>query len=204
MDLYLIRHGACCDSTAEFYDDEKNTMNPPLTEEGVKQAQKLAERCKDIGLNAVYSSDLLRALQTSQIIASAVKCGLSVSPALREIDMGDIYKKSWDHYPELYAKWALHREDLPYPNGENGADVWKRCSALLLQIVREPHEKVAIVAHGGTIRSIVCGVLGIAQQKRFRFGAPLENCSITVVKYIEAKNQYFLHTFNDFSHLKAI
>jgi probable phosphoglycerate mutase len=113
MDLYLIRHGACCDSTAEFYDDEKRTMNPPLTEKGVEQAQKLAERCKGIGLNAVYSSDLLRALQTSQIIASTVKCGLSVSPALREIDMGDIYKKSWDHYPELFAKWVLHREDIP-------------------------------------------------------------------------------------------
>lgn len=201
MDLYLIRHGECYNSSIQYYDVEKKTMNPPLTEKRIEQATRLAARCRGVGFDAILSSDLTRALQTAERIAAAEPEEVQILPAFREIDMGEIYKESWSSYPALYAEWLLHNEDLPYPNGENGADVWNRCKPALDEILEQQYKKVAIVTHGGTIRSILCGVLGIPQQKRFYLGSPLENCSITVLNYNEAEQRFYLHVLNDSSHL---
>lgn len=70
----------------------------------------------------------------------------------REINMGDLYYRSrWSDYPELYEEWKKHESDLPYPNGECGADVWNRCKNSLDIITQYDYERVAIVCHGGTI-----------------------------------------------------
>ena len=55
--------------------------------------------------------------------------------------------------------------------------------------------------HGGTIRSMICGLLDIPQEKRFYLGLPPENCSITVLKYNEKDEKFYLHIFNDYTHL---
>ena len=199
MEIYLIRHGESRGSSMEYYDDEKQRMNPPLTEQGMRQAEQLAARCASIGFDRIVASDLLRAEQTAKKIASVVPCAFSIDPAFREIHMGDLETKPWSDYPDWRARWVLHDEDMPYPNGESGGDVWNRCKTQLSQLVALPKQKIAIVCHGGTIRSIVCGVLGIAQQKRFCFGAPLEHCSITVIRYDAMAQAYCLHSFNTIS-----
>lgn len=201
MDIYLIRHGECDNSSMKFYDEEMKMMNGPLTKKGIQQAELLAKRCVTIGFDRVYSSDLVRAIQTAETILSLEPCELEILPAFREINMGDINKNSWENYPELYERWKLHEEDIPYPNGENGAVVWRRCAAQLEKIVQQPYQKVAIVCHGGTIRSIICGVLSIPQEKRFYFGNPPENCSISIVRYREDEARFYLHSFNDCTHL---
>lgn len=119
----------------------------------------------------------------------------------REIDMGDIYISSWDNYPDLYQKWSKHDEDIPYPNGENGEMVWERCKKSIGEIIKNDFERVAIIAHGGTIRSIICGILNIPQQRRFHIGFPVENCSISIIKFNPKDLHFYLHTFNDYSHL---
>ena len=199
MDIYLIRHGECDISSSAHYDPELNIVNPPLTEIGTQQAAHLADRCRAIGFDLIVSSDLTRAMQTAEQILAQSPCEYTVNPSFREIDMGDIPFKSWHDFPELYAKWSLHDEDIPYPNGENGQDVWQRCKAPLDVLLATNHQKIAIVCHGGTIRSIICGVLNLPQQKRFYLGAPLENASISILKYIDGRVS--LHTFNDIAHL---
>jgi len=74
MDIYLIRHGESYNSTIEYYDDDIKTMNPPLTERGIKQAANLAVRCKSIEFDLIISSDLSRAVQTAKQILSVVPC----------------------------------------------------------------------------------------------------------------------------------
>lgn len=199
MEIYLIRHGDCFESTIEHFSEERNTMNPSLTPKGVAQAHELSERLRGIPFDKIYCSDLDRAIQTAEIMQATVDAEIISSKSFREIDMGSIFTKSWKEYPELYDKWALHEEDIPYPNGENGSDVWGRCKEELDNIIALQHNRIAIVCHGGTIRSIVCGILNLPQQKRFYFGAPPENCSISIILYKE-KN-FYLHIFNDFSHI---
>jgi broad specificity phosphatase PhoE len=115
--------------------------------------------------------------------------------------MGDINLRSWDEFPALYAKWILHETDLPYPNGECGADVWTRCKRVIDEAFGEGYGRITIFCHGGTIRSIICGILDIPQYKRFLFGAPPHNCSISKVRY-EKENSALL-VFNEYSHLEA-
>ena len=68
--------------------------------------------------------------------------------------MGEIHFSSWDSFPDYYAEWKLHKDDMRYPSGECGQDVWERCSCLLNKIIRSNASHVAIVTHGGTIRVI--------------------------------------------------
>lgn len=201
MDIYLIRHAERFAASEEYYDYEKMAMDQPLTANGFLQAKKLGERCRAIGFDLIVSSDLTRAKQTAEAIHHGFSCDIRIDPAFREIDMGDLINKSWQDFPDLYTEWNKHETDIRYPNGENGTDVWNRCKPALEQIMQLSIEKVAIVCHGGTIRSIVCGLLDIPQQRRFFFGCPPEYCSITIIRYNKENGRYCLHVFNDFSHL---
>ena len=101
MEIYLIRHGHCFNSTEEYFNNEKKTIDPPLTSLGVKQANKLAERLKDISFDKIYCSDLDRAIQTAEIIQTTVKSDIIVTPSFREIDMGEIHRNSWNEFPDI-------------------------------------------------------------------------------------------------------
>ena len=202
MELYFIRHGECLRAGMEYFNARKNAMDQPLTEKELLQAGQLAKRLKGIYFDALYSSDLLRTLQTTEILLNEFthKPGsYIVDKRLREIDMGDVLKTSWDGFPERYEKWRLHETDLPYPNGENGTDVYNRCGGLVEQLLLRPEKRIAVVCHGGVIRALLCGLFQIPQARRFFFGLPLENCSITIVK--QEGDQRYLHTFNDYAHL---
>jgi broad specificity phosphatase PhoE len=199
MEIFLVRHGDCYNSSIEYFNIDKNTMDPPLTSKGIEQTHKLVKRLNNLHFDKIYSSDLKRAKQTSEIIQKTIKSDIILSDAFREINMGELFQKSWNEYPEIYAKWKLHEEDISYPNGENGADVWNRCKKEIELIEKIPYERIIIVCHGGTIRSIICGILKIPQQKRFYLGFPPENCSISMILYQE--NEYYMHTFNDYKHI---
>lgn len=196
MDIYLIRHGESHKYSPTNYDEEKNAANPRLTEIGYLQAHMLAERLAHIKFDKIYCSDLIRASETAKVLNSKINSKVIEEPNFREIDMGDIQLHPWENYPEQYAEWSKFEEDIPYPGGENGAMLWKRCQKSLERIVERDYEHVAIVAHGGVIRSIVCGILNIPQVKRFSLGFPTENCSVSIIKFLKEERKYYLHTFN--------
>ena len=200
VEIYLIRHGECVKSSPKYYSIEKKSMNTPLTENGKNQAKKLGEKLKGIHFDKIYSSDLDRAMETSKIINSYINSLIISSKSFKEIYMGSLYlNKTWNDFPEIFEKWKLHKEDIPYPNGENGDNVWQRCKCELERINEIENNRIAIVCHGGTIRSIICGLLNISQEIRFFFGSPPEFCSIS--KIVKNDNQYFLHIFNDYNHI---
>ncbi|MDD4592336.1 MAG: histidine phosphatase family protein [Parabacteroides sp.] len=201
MDILLIRHGECHHSSLENYNPEKCCPDPALTYNGRRQAEQLAQRFTGKGIEAIYCSDLIRAVETSQIIDSYTKCGVNIDNTFREINMGEIHLSSWDSFPDYFAEWKLHNDDLKYPGGECGQDVWNRCSIALNSIVKSNASRVAVVTHGGTIRVIICGIIGIPQPKRFQLGAPLECCSVSVIRHSESENKFYLHSFNDNSIL---
>ena len=199
MDILLIRHGESYHSSLDNYNPEKCCPDPALTDHGKKQAKQLAQKLAGKGIESIYCSDLIRAVETANIINSCIKCDVNIDNAFREINMGEIHLSSWDRFLERFAEWKLHKDDIRYPGGECGQDVWKRCSVALNAIAKSKASSVAIVSHGGTIRVIICGILGIPQIKRFQLGAPLECCSVSIIRYNEVEKKFFLHSFNDYS-----
>ncbi|MBU3157350.1 histidine phosphatase family protein [Clostridium estertheticum] len=201
MNIYFIRHG-------QKQDDSKNCATMELTKIGFEQANLLGKRLKIYNIERIYSSDMVRAIQTSETINKYLKVDLIVNHELREIDMGEYNDKGLkfiqDNYPNFFKEFSKHTSDLPYPKGECGEDVWKRTQIIVNEIINCGLKNVAVVLHGGIIGVLICGFLGIGQHKRFFLGEPLENCSISIIKYDNKANNYYLQSFNDHSHLEAV
>lgn len=198
MKIYLIRHG----EARAAGNNENESM---LTPKGLRQADLLGRRLVKYGIEKIYSSDMTRAVQTARTIDGYLKTGIILRRDLREIDMGECLN-GWDgmeeRHPDFMAGFALHDADVPYPGGECGKDVWLRSFRVIDEIIHTDLENVAVVAHGGTICSLISGRLGLGQEKRFFIGAPIENCSISAVRYEKDARRYYVHTVNDYAHLE--
>lgn len=206
MEMLLVRHGEAAHNSPENYNTALNCPDPVLTEIGSAHARQLGERLRLTPPQRIYSSDLRRSVETAQIVADYVPAPLVIRAELREINMGRLFVSSWEEIeremPGYAARWHRHDTDLPYPDGECGADVIRRCMPLIEEVVQSGLERVVIVTHGGTIRSLLCAFLGLPPQKRFLFGAPLENCGLTVVRWEAKRRSYLVHSVNDASHLE--
>lgn len=195
MNLYLIRHGR--------QNSDLCNVDVELSKEGIWQAECLAKRLESYKIDVLYSSDLIRAVQTAEIINS---WGIEhiIRKELREIDFGDLTGKTVEEINSVYADFKLERwkmeEDIPFPNGESGEDVFNRVQGVVNEIISGNKKEVAVVTHGGTIRSILAGVLGLSQSKKLLFGIGLEKCSITKLHYDKEYKRFILESFNDYAH----
>lgn len=205
MELLLVRHGEAAHNTAENFNAALNCPDPELVEAGREHAQQLGIRLREVPIQRIYTSDLRRAVQTAQILAEFIPAPVAVRAELREINMGRLFLSTWEQvehdFPGYAARWHRHDSDLPYPDGESGADVIQRCLPLIDEIVQSGMERVVIVTHGGTIRSLLCAFLGIGPEKRFLFGAPLANCGLTAVRWDIKRRGFLVHSVNETMHL---
>lgn len=199
MKIYLLRHGQ-----VQLQSDprpQEVIPDPELSSDGIRQAELLGSRLRGRAIQALYSSDLRRAEQTARIVGAAIGLEAVLDPRLREIDLGSILRAGWGAYPEEYAAWRKHAEDLPYPGGENGQQVFRRVEPALTEYLSSARGDIAVVTHGGVIMAALSAYLGMGQEKRFRF-APPENCSISTLVLDAESGQIRVNGVNDFSHLE--
>ena len=197
--LYLIRHGK--------QDTDLCNVDVPLSDEGREQAGLAGRRLAQYPVDAVYSSNMLRAVETAQIINSYLHVPYQRIEDLREISFGELTGHSdaenREHFDFFFKKQAKMEWDLPYPGGESGEDVFKRAMPQIQKIARSGAKEIVVVTHGVLIRSLLCGIMGCTFAHRNMFGHHMENCSITELVYEEERDQFFLERFNDFSHLET-
>lgn len=197
MKLYLIRHGR--------QNSRLCNVNVDLCEEGYRQAALLGERLFPKNIQAVYSSDLLRAIETAQAANLYWNVEHMICPELREIDFGDMEGHSDTEIAVKYADFKKEQtkmeRDLAYPGGECAADVVKRADPVLKQLVKTGYERVAVVTHGGLIRVMAAYYTGIPLSRFRILGKELENCSITELNWDEKNKRFTLECFNDHAHL---
>jgi broad specificity phosphatase PhoE len=205
MELLLVRHGEAEHNSLANFNTALNCPDPQLTEEGEEHARQLGIRLRALPVQHIYASDLKRALRTAQILADFVPAPVEVRWELREINMGRLFLSSWEEIerdlPGYAARWHRHDSDLPYPDGECGADVVRRCLPLIEEIVQSGMQRVVLATHGGTIRSLLCAFLGIGLEKRFLFGAPLANCGLTSIRWDPRRRSFLVHSVNETGHL---
>lgn len=198
MNIYLIRHGR--------QNSRLCNVNVELAPEGFKQADLLGQRLAYANIEKVYSSDLLRAVQTAQTANLYWQADHQIRPELREISFGDLEGLTEEVIAEKYADFNREKEmleeDLPYPGGENGADVCKRIRPAIEEIVSGAEKNVAVVTHGGVIRSFISEILHMPLAKKLLLASALENCSITKVHYERERERFYLDGFNDWAHLE--
>lgn len=158
MKLYFVRHG---ESEANIQHVISNRESPfGLTERGKGQAKALAENLKDIPINAIYSSPVLRARETAEIVSQSFQLPYQITEALREYDCGILEEKSdeesWKLHSEIANDWTLNQNVLRKPEGgEDFLDIKKRFIPFIESFTHnELHtqDHILFVAHGGLLQ----------------------------------------------------
>lgn len=212
IELYLIRHAQC--------DIVKNgeKLVHEISEEGRREIAALSKRMAGVKFDTVICSTMQRAVETAAPIAESHQLSLEQYPELNEIDRGDILTDAiWAENESYYRRWKKHETDLPFPSGENGINVWLRAK-FAIDRIRENAEKspvqdrpyrACVVTHGGTIRAIICGLLGIPERMRYQFAWDLHSCSTSIIRIcadssdnVNTDNAATLELFNDNSYLR--
>ena len=156
MICYLVRHGKDDDTVRGGWSGQ------PLTDEGKAQADELASfvQRSDLGIKHIYSSDLLRAIQTAQSVADKLHLPIIPMPEFREVNNGDLAgmdnELASKIYPGLY--WNTLEWEQRYPGGESPREFSERiCAAWdgFQKMVLEQNENVMLVTHSGVINVIL-------------------------------------------------
>ncbi len=198
VNLYLIRHGRQNSTLCN--------VDVGLSEQGWLQAELLRERLRGYPIDALYSSNLIRAVQTAEIVNEALQLPHIIREELREISFGLMEGKSDEYNDEHFAEFKAEQrkliDDIPYPGGENGTSVYERAMPVIQEIVQSGKKDIAVITHGGIIRVMMAALFGRNQARRFLFGVSLEHTGITQLVYHPADDRFYLERFNDYAHLE--
>jgi alpha-ribazole phosphatase len=157
--VLLVRHGA-----TDWNDTKlaQGHADIELNDEGRAQAHRAARELAGASVDAVYSSDLKRAVDTAKLIADVHGLDVKEDPAFREIDQGEWEGLSVDEiarrWPDL---WGPARHYQQRPGGESPRQVRERALSGVKRVVQaHPDGTVVVVSHGGTIRWLSAEALG--------------------------------------------
>lgn len=152
--------------------------DPPLDEVGIAQAAAAADLIAGLGVTAIVSSDLQRAVQTADALSTRLGIAAELDPRLRERSLGH-----WEgltraeveaSYPQEYADWVVGRE-LTRRGGETRAKVAQRAYALFESLGED--EVAVLVTHSATALALTGAALRLPHE-RHALG-PLANCHWT-------------------------
>lgn len=169
MKLYIVRHGEVPHNALRQYNNE----NEDLNENGIRQANELQEKIRNINYDIIISSPLLRAKHTAQIINVNNK-EILINDKLKERDPGNLSGKpltvtNRDEY------WN-YNTTITYGTSENIRDFFMRVYNFLDDLKKEDYESVLIVAHSGVSKAFNGYFEGIKDGMFLDRG--LKNCEI--------------------------
>src|SRR3990172_9171336 len=192
--VYLVRHGSVVGAETRRFIGHLDVRLSPM---GEAEMGRLAA----VPLAAVYASDLARSRLSAEIIARPHGLAPRIIPALREMAMGRWEGLTADEIsarePDAFKGWMARIGEFPFPEGESVADLLGRAWPAFENIVgSHPGERVAIVAHGGTNRVILCGALGPPLGRLAVVGRGFAALSLLEWR----KDRFVLHFLNQTTH----
>jgi broad specificity phosphatase PhoE len=159
--------------------------DPPLNDRGREQARNLATALARVPFDALYSSDLDRALETAHILGASHGLVPRVLEGLREMSHGAWEGKTveeiLDTWPDEYQAFESDPRNVPRPRGDSYGDLAARVWPLLDRLAdRHRGERVLVVTHGGPIRLVLSDLTGTPLTEREKLG--VDNGSWFVVE----------------------
>lgn len=176
----------------------------PLNDLGRRQAQRLASFIRNIGISALYSSDLRRALETARIIAERLGFEPVLDERLRERNIGSWQGLTPDEmqnwFPDEYAKLVQDPDNFRVPGGESRADVRRRMRAAFDDIIAQAAgETIAIISHTTAINALLSDLLPGGYRTRTLFS----NSSVTTI-HRDDDGVWQLVAADDVMHLEGL
>lgn len=198
--IFFVRHGETAWNSDGRYQGQSDVA---LSEVGLRQAEKLADNFFYGTPAAIYASDLIRAQTTAKILAAKFNLPVKLEPKLRELNFGAWEGKRYDEikklWPDEIDKFFLSPDEAKVPGGETVAELQKRTTEALKQIIAEnPDGHIAVVAHGAVLRSLVCYALHIPLQ--YFWSIRQYNTAVSIVNFSD--NRFGIELLNSTAHLE--
>lgn len=165
--VWLTRHGCRIDFVdPDWFVQATNPYDPPLAPEGMTQAQKLATRLRYEGIEAIYASPFLRAVETALPLARDLRLPINIEPGLSEW-----FNPEWfDHAPavcatsELARKYAQVNTHYVSRLAPSFPETWEalkqRAANTITQIQRTHHKPILLVGHGASVLGCAWALVG--------------------------------------------
>ena len=169
--LYLVRHGQTQWNVEQRIQGQTDTLLNPI---GEQQAHEQRENLKGIHFSKVYSSDLIRAHRTAEILNLEQKLAIQTTQALRERNFGSYQGKTMEEGRKKLWGLLAHYSNHPHIK-ESGVETNELVIGRSLTFLREvsvahPGENILVVTHGGVIRLMLLH-LGYTKEGKFPSGA---------------------------------
>ena len=162
MRLYIVRHGESRGNLAGTLQGSR--VDEPLSPRGVKQAEALSARLAPEPIDAVWSSPMVRARQTAEIVSAPHGVRVDLDADLREFDWGLWCGRPLDEEMErevasIRALWRAGDLDAAPADGESPSAAARRAARFLDRLRPSPKGHVLIVAHGRFNRILMATLL---------------------------------------------
>jgi len=172
---------------------------------GYEQVEKLRDRLAGEKIDAVYSSDLKRAVATAEVICSGRQVDIITCPELREMNYGDAegltFQEINSRYPEMAKLIINFNLRLEFPGGENFEGFIERTIKFLDRLkAHAPSATILVAGHSGPLRVLVCFLLGIDQDHWWQIRC--DNASLSIVDTYP--RGAIISLLNGTSHLREV
>lgn len=199
--VFLVRH---CEAMGNVRRLFQGTSDFDISELGAKQLTFLTDRFKDVKIDKVYSSPLIRTQKTAKAIIGERDIEIVLDKGIMELN-GGIYEgkpfgETFRAVPGLADIWDNHPEDFSPPEGEAMTNGYERIWEAVNRIARENKGKTVVCAtHGGIVRCLNCRLLknDIHELKNIPWS---ENTAVTLLEFDDDMNVE-LKYYNDTSHV---
>ena len=170
-EVYLVRHGEITQFSPRRFVGQTDL---PLTDRGRAQMAAVARFMSGRGVSRLVCSPLSRCVESAGIIGAFLGLVPETVPDLREIALG-----SWEgltvdevreRFPGRYEARGRNLAGFRPPGGESFADVQRRAWTAFEEATTDLNGPLAIVAHGGVNRVLLCRILGMPLENLFRLG----------------------------------
>jgi probable phosphoglycerate mutase len=187
--LFLIRHGETAWSASGQHTSRTDLA---LTENGIRQAEALAARLATMRFAAVFTSPMLRALETCRI--AGLDRDALVTDDLREWDYGEYEGRTTDEIRAEEPGWTIWTAEIR--GGETAEDVGRRVDRVIERALAVEGD-VALFGHGHCLRILAARWIGLPA----RGGALLELSTATVSRLGWERETRVVELWNGASHL---
>lgn len=198
--VYVIRHA---EAEGNLYRRVHGHYDSNITETGHKQIEKLSERFKDIPIDAVYSSDLIRTQMTARAISVPKGLEIVTTPALREVDMGEWEDLTWGEvarrWPDSLMNFTSNPDKWEVPGSEKNSAVADRMMRKLKELAaKHDGESIALVTHGSASRTLFAAIMKKSSDRVMELGVS-DNTAVSLLNV--SGDNIEIQYLHDNSHL---
>jgi broad specificity phosphatase PhoE len=170
-EVYLARHG---ETEWNRTGRRQGQLDAPLTESGMAEVRRVAERIESLPIDGVFSSPLGRAVATAQTYAQVLQQTITLVDDLMELDHGVMAGMTNEEieraFPGEMARRSLDKYRWRFPNGESYADTDLRAASALRQIAESGGFRPLVVSHEMIGRMLLRNLLGLEPQDALKSG----------------------------------